>query len=249
MKSKVALVTGASRGIGKSMAIKLAEDGLKVVVNYNSNREKAESIVYDIQHSGGEAIAIQADVTSEDDVKKLVSRSQEAFGQTIDILVNNATGPQPELSLENVSWEDYLDQLHFTAKAPLLLLKEIMPSMKEKQWGRVINIGSEVIEIGNPEFSNYVTAKSAVVGMTRSWANELGTHNITVNAVHPGFTPVERHGEVTEENARGYLKGVPLNRLGKPDDIANMVCFLASEEAGFITGQNINVNGGNTFGV
>ncbi|MDZ5711492.1 SDR family NAD(P)-dependent oxidoreductase [Jeotgalibacillus haloalkalitolerans] len=249
MTNKVALITGASRGLGKSMAVKLAEAGFKVVINYNSNHEKAEAIVQQIRNSGGEAVAISADVTSEEAVKKLVADSHEAFGQPIEILVNNATGPQPELSLEEVTWDDYLDQLHFTAKAPLLLLKEVMPSMKKNQWGRVINIGSEVVELGNPEFSNYVTAKSAVIGMTRSWANELGKYNITVNAVHPGFIPVERHGEVTEESASGYLRDVPLNRLGKPDEIANMVRFLASKEASFVTGQNINVNGGKTFGV
>ncbi|WP_404404850.1 SDR family NAD(P)-dependent oxidoreductase [Jeotgalibacillus malaysiensis] len=249
MTNKVALVTGASRGLGESMAVKLAEAGFKVVINYNSNHEKAESIVQRIKNSGGEAVAISADVTNEDAVKKLIADSVEAFGQPVEVLVNNATGPQPELSLEEVTWDDYLDQLHFTAKAPLLLLKEVMPAMKENRYGRVINIGSEVVEIGNPEFSNYVTAKSAVIGMTRSWAKELGKHNITVNAVHPGFIPVERHGEVTEESASDYLRDVPLNRLGKPDEIANMVRFLASEEGSFVTGQNINVNGGKTFGV
>ncbi|TFE03911.1 SDR family NAD(P)-dependent oxidoreductase [Jeotgalibacillus salarius] len=249
MNSKVALVTGASRGLGKSMALKLADAGIKVIINYNSNHEKAETIVRDIKDSGGEAVAISANVTSEDDVKKLVASSREAFGQPIDILVNNATGPQPELSLEDVTWEDYLDQLNFTVKASLLLAKEVIPAMKENQWGRIINIGSEVVELGNPEFSNYVTAKSAVVGMTRSWANELGKHNITVNAVHPGFIPVERHGEVTEDSASSYIEGVPLKRLGKPEDVASMVRFLASDEADFVTGQNINVNGGKTFGV
>ncbi|WP_283153767.1 SDR family NAD(P)-dependent oxidoreductase [Guptibacillus hwajinpoensis] len=249
MSKKVALVTGSSKGLGKVIAQKLAESGIKVIINYSSNQEKAEAVVRDIQELGGEAVAIQADITDQKDVEKLVTVSRETFQQPIDILVNNATGPQPELSLEEVTWEDYLDQLHFTVKAPLLLLKEVMEPMKENQWGRIINIGSEVVELGNSDFSNYVTAKSAVIGMTRSWANELGKHDITVNAVHPGFTPVERHGEVTETSAGSYIKGLPLNRLGKPEDIAYMVRFLASDEANFITGQNINVNGGNTFGV
>ncbi|MBM7580135.1 SDR family NAD(P)-dependent oxidoreductase [Jeotgalibacillus terrae] len=249
MKNKVALVTGASRGLGKSIAVKLAEAGAKVIVNYYNNQDKAEEIVREIHAFGGEAVAIQADVTSHEGVDKLVTISNQTFQQPIEILVNNATGPQPELSLEDVTWEDYLDQLHFTVKAPLLLTKAVMTAMKENQWGRIINIGSEVVELGNPEFSNYVTAKSAVIGMTRSWANELGKHNITVNAVHPGFIPVERHGEVTEESASDYVAGVPLQRLGKPEDIAGMVRFLASDEGDFVTGQNINVNGGKTFGV
>ncbi|MFC7319741.1 SDR family NAD(P)-dependent oxidoreductase [Halobacillus campisalis] len=249
MSSKVALVTGSSKGLGKVIAQKLAEAGVKVIINYSNNQSRAEAVVRDIQEHGGEAIAIQADITDKKDVEKLVTVSQETFQQPINILINNATGPQPELSLEEVTWEDYLDQLHFTVKAPLLLVKEVIQSMKENQWGRIINIGSEVVELGNSDFSNYVTAKSAVIGMTRSWANELGKHDITVNAVHPGFTPVERHGEVTEASADNYIKGLPLNRLGKPEDIAYMVRFLASDEAEFVTGQNINVNGGHTFGV
>lgn len=124
-----------------------------------------------------------------------------------------------------------------------------MEGMKQNHWGRIITIGSEVVGLGNAEFSNYVTAKSSVIGMTRSWANELGAYGITVNAVHPGFIPVERHGEVTEESAQGYIGGVPLNRLGKPEDVAAQVAFLCRVEAGFVTGQNIQVNGGNTFGV
>ncbi|PFG14427.1 SDR family NAD(P)-dependent oxidoreductase [Bacillus sp. es.036] len=249
MTKKVALVTGSSKGLGKVIAQKLAESGIKVIINYSSNQDKAEAVVREIKELGGEAIAIQADITDQKDVERLVAVSRQTFQQPIDILVNNATGPQPELSLEEVTWEDYLDQLHFTVKAPLLLLKEVIEPMKENQWGRIINIGSEVVELGNSDFSNYVTAKSAIIGMTRSWANELGKHDITVNAVHPGFTPVERHGEVTETSAGSYIEGLPLNRLGKPEDIAYMVRFLASDEANFITGQNMNVNGGNTFGV
>ncbi len=249
MKDRVALVTGSSKGLGKVMALKLAESGIKVIINYHSNTDKAEAAVSEIRKYGGEAVAIQADITNEKEAARLAAESREAFQQPVDILVNNATGPQPELSLEEVTWEDYLDQLQFTVKAPLLLVKQVMEGMKENRWGRIINIGSEVVELGNAEFSNYVTAKSAVIGMTRSWANELGVYNITVNAVHPGFIPVERHGKVTGKSASGYIGGVPLKRLGEPEDIAYMVRFLASEEAKFVTGQNINVNGGNTFGI
>ncbi|ARI77928.1 SDR family oxidoreductase [Halobacillus mangrovi] len=243
--NKVALVTGGSKGLGKAIALTLGEQGNKVIVNFNRNAEKAKLVIDD----GGEAVAIQADITQEDEVKRLASEAENLFQEPITILVNNATGPQPELSLQDVSWEDYLDQLHFTVKAPLLLTKELMGGMQSKKWGRIINIGSEVVELGNPHFSNYVTAKSSVIGMTRSWANELGGYGITVNTVHPGFIPVERHGEVTEESAKGYVQHVPLKKLGKPKDIANTVGFLCSDEAEFITGQNINVNGGNTFGV
>lgn len=248
LTNKVVLVTGSSKGLGKCIAQKFAKMGGKVIVNYANNAENANRVVEEIKNEGGEAIKLQADVTDEADVQKLVRNAEHAFSQPIDILVNNATGPQPELSLEEVTWEDYLDQLHFSVKSPLLLTKEVMGGMKENQWGRIINIGSEVVGLGNSHFSNYVTAKSSVIGMTRSWANELGEYGITVNAVHPGFTPVERHGEVTEESARDYVDQVPMKRLGKPEDIASMVAYLASEEASFITGQNMNVNGGNTFG-
>lgn len=246
LKGKVALVTGSSKGLGKAIAISLAEAGATVVVNYHSNKKASEKVVAEISSNGGEAFSIPADITEEREVEGLVADVERALG-SVDILVNNATGPQPELSLEEVTWQDYLDQLNFTAKAPLLLTKAVMNGMKEKGWGRIVNIGSEVVDLGNPNFSNYVTAKSAVVGMTRSWANELGEYGITVNAVHPGFTPVERHGEVTREQAEGYLQGVPLKRLGQPHEIGKTVSFLCSEDASFITGQNINVNGGKTF--
>ncbi|QST00878.1 SDR family oxidoreductase [Pontibacillus sp. ALD_SL1] len=248
LRGKVALVTGSSKGLGKCIAAKLAANGAKVVINYNSNASKAESVVHDIKTNGGQAIMLQADITDEQEVTKLVQSVEKEFGQPVDILVNNATGPQPEKSLEDVTWQDYLDQLHFSVKSPLILTKQVMNGMKENQWGRIINIGSEVVGLGNSHFSNYVTAKSSVIGMTRSWANDLGEYGITVNAVHPGFTPVERHGDVTEESASGYINQVPLKRLGKPEDIAGMVHFLCSDDASFVTGQNMNVNGGNTFG-
>lgn len=247
MQEKVALVTGGSKGLGKGIAQKLASSGITVIVNFNRDQESADEVVHDIRENGGQAFAIQADVTKEEEVNRLVAEAEEQTGRPINIVVNNATGPQPEYSLEEVTWDDYLDQLRFTTKAPLLLTKAVMPSMKEEKWGRIINIGSEVVDLGNAHFSNYVTAKSAVVGMTRSWANELGEHGITVNAVHPGFIPVERHGDVSEESKSSYLRDVPLKRMGEPHDIANTVRFLSSDDASFITGQNISVNGGKTF--
>ncbi|MBX0358393.1 SDR family NAD(P)-dependent oxidoreductase [Halobacillus sp. Nhm2S1] len=246
-KEKVALVTGGSKGLGKSIAQNLAACGVTVIINYHRDQEAADAVVQTIRENGGDAFAIQADVTNEEEVDRLVGEAEQQTGRSVNIVVNNATGPQPEYSLEEVTWEDYLDQLLFTTKAPLLLTKAVIPSMKEEKWGRIINIGSEVVELGNAHFSNYVTAKSAVVGMTRSWASELGEHGITVNAVHPGFTPVERHGEVSEETKASYLKDVPLKRMGEPHDIANTVRFLSSDDASFITGQNISVNGGKTF--
>lgn len=166
-----------------------------------------------------------------------------------DILVNNATGPQPELSIEDANWEDYEDQLKFFVKAPFLLLKAVLPGMKKQKNGSIINIGSEVISLGNPSFSNYVTAKSAMLGMTRSWASELGEYGIRVNLLNPGFIPVERHENVKAADIQAYQTTIPLKRMGTPEDIARTVAYLASEDSAYITGQSISVNGGNTFGI
>ncbi|MFZ3591762.1 SDR family NAD(P)-dependent oxidoreductase [Bacillus sp. DJP31] len=246
MNGKIALVTGGSRGLGRKISSTLAEFGATVIVNYANNDEAASQTVESILSAGGKAIFVKGDITDEEGVKQLVKESEEKCGGTIDILVNNATGPQPELSIEESTWDDYLDQLHFFVKAPLLLTKAILPGMKKKGEGRIINIGSEVVQIGNPNFSSYVTAKSAQLGMTRSYSSELGPFGITVNLINPGFIPVERHEGIDTSE---YKSHVPLRKMGEPLDIANAVAFLASKESQFITGQSISVNGGNTFGV
>jgi len=246
LNGKIALVTGASKGLGKYISAALADSGANVIVNFAHSQEAAQQTVDFIRSNGGNAIAVKGDVTNKEEVKRLVGETEEAFGGTIDILVNNATGPQPTLSIEESTWEDYLDQLNFFVKAPLLLTKEVLLGMKTKGEGRIINIGSEVIQVGNPHFANYVTAKSAQLGMTRSWASELGPHGITVNLLNPGWIPVERHEGI---DTSGYQKGVPLGKMGEPIDIGNAVVFLASNEAKFITGQSLSVNGGFTFGI
>ncbi|WP_211279055.1 SDR family oxidoreductase [Sutcliffiella halmapala] len=246
LSGKIALVTGGSRGIGKTISKTLAEAGATVIVNYANNSNHANETVAAIQEAGGKAFAIQADITNEVMVKELIQDSEEQCGGTIDILVNNATGPQPELSIEDSTWKDYLDQLDFFVKAPLLLTKAVLSGMKQKQEGRIINIGSEVIQLGNSNFSSYVTAKSSQLGMTRSWASELGPYGITVNLINPGFVPVERHAGI---DPSGYAETVPLRRVGVPQDIASAVLFLSSSESSFISGQSLSVNGGNTFGI
>ncbi|MGP4077427.1 SDR family NAD(P)-dependent oxidoreductase [Halobacillus sp. K22] len=249
LEGKIALVTGGSRGLGKVISKQLAAEGARVVVNYGRNPDPANETVEEIRKKDGVAIAVQADVTDEDSVDELLRAVQESYGENVDIVVNNASGSQPEYSLEENTWETYMDQLQFFVKAPLILTKAVLPGMKEKQFGRIINIGSEVVQLGNANFSNYVTAKSAMIGMTRSWANELGPHGINVNLVNPGFIPVERHGEVDPSTLEDYSSQLPLRRMGKPEDIANSVVFLSSDDSQFITGQSISVNGGNTFGI
>ncbi|WP_110113576.1 SDR family oxidoreductase [Bacillus sp. CGMCC 1.16541] len=249
LEGKTALVTGGSRGLGKTMSLALAKEGATVIVNYVHSEEAAKQVVEEIEAQRGKAFAIQADVTDEDSVKFLIQEIYHLSGNNVDVLVNNATGPQPELSIEQSTWQDYEDQLLYFVKAPLLLLKEVLPAMKEKGRGSIINIGSEVVQTGNAHFSNYVTAKSAMLGMTRSWASELGSFGIRVNLVNPGFTPVERHQHVAADAIEEYRKQVPLQRMGTPEDIANAVVYLASEESSFVTGQSLSINGGHTFSI
>jgi len=245
-QSRTALVTGASRGLGMAIALELAAAGASVAVNYFSSKSPAESVCAAIEQSGGHARAFRADVRDEVEVARLIAEVNEAFG-AVDILVVNATGPQPFLSIEEQTWEHYLEMLEFFVKSPLLLLKQVLPAMKERRYGRIIQIGSEVFEIGNARFANYVAAKGAQLGQTRSWARELAPTGITVNLVAPGWIPTERHADTSQEDFDAYARNVPMQRMGTEADVAKMVAFLASEDAGFITGQKFSVNGGNTL--
>ncbi|WP_437284880.1 SDR family oxidoreductase [Sorangium sp. So ce406] len=248
LSKRVALVTGASRGLGAAIARKLAGSGARVAVNYFGGREGATRVVEDIRRSGGEAEAFQADVRDERDVVRLVGEVRARFGP-VEVLVLNATGPQPYVKLEELTWRHCLDQLEFFVKSPVLLSQAVVPEMKERRAGRIIHIGSEVFEQGVPEFSNYVSAKGAQLGLTRSWAQELGPWGITVNLVAPGWIPVERHASegLTDAHKQSYAAGNPLRRMGTPDEIGDAVAFLASDAARFITGQKLSVNGGRTL--
>ena len=197
LKGRVALVTGASRGLGAAIALELGARGAKVAVNYFAKRDRAEQLCEQIKQQGGEATAYYADVRLEADIAQMVQAVNAQYEQ-IDILVLNATGPQPFLTIEEQTWERYLDQLDFFLKSPLLLLQQVVAGMKSRGFGRIIQIGSEVFEIGNPMFAHYVAAKAAQLGQTRSWAKELGTTGITVNLVAPGWIPTERHLHSTQ---------------------------------------------------
>lgn len=246
LSGKVALVTGASRGLGRSMARCLASCGAKVAVNYFASPELAENVVEEATSAGGAAKAFQADVTDEGEVKRLVAEVTETFGP-VDILVINATGPQPFIKLEDLTWQDMQNQIDFFVKSPLYLAQQVVPGMKERRYGRIINIGSEVFERGVPEFSNYVSAKGAQLGLTRSWAMELASWQITVNHVAPGWIPTERHDDDPQEAKDEYAAAVPMGHMGDHDDIGQAVAYLASDAAKFITGQRLSINGGNTL--
>lgn len=247
LSQRVALVTGASRGLGAAIALKLGECGAQVGVNYHGSVDKARNVASEIRAKGGHAIPVRADVRDEKQVREMVGEVETKFGP-IDILVINATGPQPFVKLEELTWRTCLDQLEFFVKSPVVLTQAVLGKMKERKRGRIIHIASEVFARGVPEFSAYVSAKGAQLGLMRSWAMELAPWQITVNAVSPGWVPTERHINDPQEAKDAYAASVPMKRMGIPADVAEAVAFLASDGANFITGQNIPVNGGNSFG-
>src|SRR6202789_2321821 len=245
LEGRTALVTGASRGLGAAIALELGARGAKVAVNYFAKRDRAEQVCAQIKQQGGEAAAFYADVRQEADVTRMIRSVNETY-QHLDIAVLNATGPQPFLTIEEQTWERYLDQLEFFVKSPLLILQQVVAGMKSRGFGRIIQIGSEVFEIGNPMFAHYVAAKAAQLGQTRSWARALGPNGITVNLGAPGLIPTARQLGSTQAEINSYTERVPMKHMGTAEDVANTVAFLASDAGRFITGQKISVNGGNT---
>jgi 3-oxoacyl-[acyl-carrier protein] reductase len=245
-QGRVALVTGSSRGLGQAIARRLARDGLAVAVNGLQGDGQAAEVARAIRDDGGTAEAFTADVTDEQQVARLVTAVAASLGP-VDVLVLNATGPQPEAPLDDVVWEDHVAQLEFFVKSPVLVGRAVLPGMRARRSGRIIHIDSEVADRPPSGRSAYATAKNAQIGLARSWARELAPAGITVNTVAPGFIPVERHADVAPETRNAYLASVPAGRMGTPGDIACAVSFFASEEAGFITGQRIVVDGGRSL--
>ena len=244
---RVALVTGSSRGLGAVIARRLARDGFAVAVNSRPGDEQVAAVGAAIRDDGGTAEGFYADVTDEDQVAGLAEAVADRLGP-VDVLVFNATGPQPEAAVTDTSWADHLAQLDFFVKSPVLLGRAVLPGMRARRYGRIVQIDSEVADRPPPGRSAYATAKSAQIGLTLSWARELAPFGITVNTVAPGFIPVERHADLPDHVVEDYLATVPAERMGTPADIAHAVSFLASEDAGFITGQRILVDGGRSLG-
>jgi 3-oxoacyl-[acyl-carrier protein] reductase len=245
-RPRVALVTGSSRGLGSAIARRLAADGCLVAVTGLHDQVPALEVAVSIRENGGTAEDFPADVTDEGDVGRLVAAIGAALGP-VDVLVLNATGSQPEAPLIEVGWDDHVDQLDFFVKSPVLLGRAVIPGMQSRRFGRIVQVDSEVADRPAPGRSAYATAKSAQIGLTRSWARELAPFGITVNAVAPGFIPVERHADVSEDIRAAYLASVPAGRWGTPEDIAHVVSFLASDGSGFVTGQRIIVDGGRSL--
>ncbi|MCT2538002.1 3-oxoacyl-[acyl-carrier-protein] reductase [Aquibacillus koreensis] len=242
LQGKVALVTGASRGIGKAIALELARQGAKVAVNYAGSEAKAQQVVEEIQRLGSAAMKIKANVADESEVKDMVKAVVTEFG-SLDILVNNAGITRDNL-LMRMKVEEFDEVIQTNLKGVFLCTKGVTRQMMKQRSGRIINIASVVGVSGNPGQANYVAAKAGVIGLTKTTAKELATRNILVNAIAPGFIETDMTDQLTEEQRESMMALIPLAKLGKGEDVAKVVRFLASEDANYITGQTIHVDGG-----
>ncbi|KGP92827.1 3-oxoacyl-ACP reductase [Pontibacillus chungwhensis BH030062] len=242
LEGKVALVTGASRGIGRAIALELARQGAKVAVNYAGSEQKAQDVVDEITSLGTEGIKIQANVSSEEEVKAMVKQVTETFGR-IDILINNAGITRDNL-LMRMKEEEFDQVIDTNLKGVFLTTKAVTRPMMKQKGGKIINIASVVGVSGNPGQANYVAAKAGVIGLTKTSAKELAARNILVNAVAPGFIETDMTDELTDEQVESMQSMIPLSRLGQGEDIAKVVRFLASDDANYMTGQTLHVDGG-----
>ncbi|CAA3843447.1 TPA: 3-oxoacyl-[acyl-carrier-protein] reductase [Staphylococcus aureus] len=240
--TKSALVTGASRGIGRSIALQLAEEGYNVAVNYAGSKEKAEAVVEEIKAKGVDSFAIQANVADADEVKAMIKEVVSQFG-SLDVLVNNAgiTRDNLLMRIKEQEWDDVIDT---NLKGVFNCIQKATPQMLRQRSGAIINLSSVVGAVGNPGQANYVATKAGVIGLTKSAARELASRGITVNAVAPGFIVSDMTDALSDELKEQMLTQIPLARFGQDTDIANTVAFLASDKAKYITGQTIHVNGG-----
>lgn len=240
--ARVAIVTGGSRGIGRAIALRLASEGCHVIVNYQRNSQAAEEVVQEIRAHSREAIAVQADVSQAEGAKQLAEAALNAYG-TIDILVNNA-GITRDGLLARMSEADWDAVIDTNLKGAFHCIKAVQRTMLRNRSGRIIQISSISGVRGNAGQANYSAAKAGLIGLTKSVARELASRNITVNAVAPGFVDTEMTRELGTVVIEQALSQVPLGRLGKPEDVAAAVAFLASPEAAYITGQVLGVDGG-----
>ncbi|MBX9180971.1 3-oxoacyl-[acyl-carrier-protein] reductase [Paeniclostridium sordellii] len=242
LNGKVALITGGSRGIGKAIAIKLASYKANIVINYTSNKEHALKVKEEIESYGVKSIVIKCDVSKSDEVNNMIEEVVKEFGQ-IDILVNNA-GITRDGLLMRMKEEDFDSVIDINLKGVFNCTKSATKYMMKKRYGKIINISSVVGLIGNAGQANYCASKAGVIGLTKSSARELASRNINVNAIAPGFIDTDMTSVLNENLKETMLKNIPQNRFGSPEDVANLVLFLASDMSSYITGQIINVDGG-----
>lgn len=242
LRGQTALVTGGSRGIGRSIALLLAEHGVKVAVNYSGSEAAAQETVARIAELGSEGIALKGNVGKSDDAENLVKEVLNTWGK-IDILVNNAGITRDNLIMR-MKEEEFDQVIETNLKGVFNCLKAVTRPMMKQRYGRIINISSVVGVTGNPGQINYTAAKAGVIGMTKAAARELSSRGITVNCIAPGFIDTDMTRELSDEVRSELIKGIPLAQLGRPEDIAMAAVFLASEGAAYMTGQTLHVDGG-----
>ena len=245
LAGRVALVTGSTTGLGRCMAKALGQAGAKVALNYANNAQRAQKAFAEFQAEGLQGALFQADVTDEVQVQRMVTEIQATLG-AVDIMVLNATCEQPQKPIEEYDWAFYQRMVDFFIKSPVLLTKATVGHMKAQRWGRIINIGSEVVARGVPNFTAYVAAKGGQNGFHRSLAGELAPHGITVNCIAPGHIDSE---QIQRNHSAAFRQDqidnhIPMRRYGQAQDLAHLVCFLASDVASYITGTLIPVDGG-----
>jgi 3-oxoacyl-[acyl-carrier protein] reductase len=242
IEGKTALVTGASKGIGKAISLSLAELGVKVAVNYNSSQAQAEEVAKEIQDADGESLVVQADVSNLEQVTAMVDKVNDAWGQ-VDILVNNA-GIISDGLLMRMSDEAWHRVIGVNLNGTFHCSRAVLRTMVRQRWGRIINIGSVVGIRGNMGQTNYSASKAAILGFSKSLAKEVATRNITVNVVTPGYISTETVADLTKVQKDRIMTWIPQGHFGEPEDVANMVAYLVTEKASYVTGQVISVDGG-----
>ena len=242
LKGKCAVITGASRGIGKCIATKFAKEGANVVINYRNNEEEALKVKQELEDLGSQVLVVKADVSELEQAENLIKEAKKEFGR-VDILVNNAGITKDNLIIR-MKEEDFDSVIKTNLKGAFNCLKAVTPIMLKQKYGKIVNMASVVGVVGNPGQVNYCASKAGLIGMTKSLAKEIGSRNITVNAIAPGFIDTDMTKILSDDQKKKILSQIPLNKFGNVEDIANVALFLGSENSNYITGQVVHVDGG-----